>query len=306
MTAEAKERLERLATPRPDSQLSVQASGTRSPSPAADGSDGHNFSPKIDSLWHMDWQSVLCTHSEASTYEAIGWFLASSPAAATIKSKTQLRTMALRALSSCQHSEADTICKHCHRKLCDDCWQVACSTRKDEFDCMAMDNKIQALQETLDVNEWQARALIRNSIPAQKRLYTLKAKAVPRKSTPLISPSSTGSTRHRMESGDTFHREVEANKVRQAAWDRLTKPREPKVFADIPYLPLMSNTAVPHVEALEAAETADDVQEVVDKLKDQKKITDWQGAALLRCAVPVFERLYTAGKASAGRGRYTS
>merc|ERR1719401_3369915 len=76
----------------------------------------------------------------------------------------------------------------------------------------------------------------------------------------------------------------------RTAFERLTTPRAQPAFKAIPYLPSMRQ-AIPKLDDFFKPGEITSVREMVSELQKSDRVTDWQANAMLRCAVPVFERL---------------
>lgn len=298
LTPAEQQRLEQLATPRPESRQSERsASPTRK---------GPSFKPRIGRLWKMaDWPEQICCHSKASANEVDSWFpQARDTVFSSIQNPKRMgHGQMLRTLRRCGHSETDLqICRHCRKRLCLDCWERVCEEHKERFLKEPTDVQVEVLMKELGLLRWQAKALIRNVVPAPDRLYTkvrpgTKApvkKVNPKKADPeAIAKQAKHDELYAMLKAQQELLKLQQIQVRSATWARLTAPRPEREFPEIPYLPEMRETLRP-VADLAAADVSTGVplEEVLNKLQEERKIKEWQAGALLRVSVPVFERLY--------------
>jgi len=194
---------------------------------------------------------------------------------------------------SCNHAgPMDRICKVCRFRLCSACFQKTCKHQQQAFFQQTDEEKIQTMQEDLRLREWQARALLRSTIPVVQRLcVTARGKAGVEEE-------------EEKEEANMGAASSSARKIRAEVFQRLTTPREAKPFAGIPYLPDRSKT-LPDAKELGIAGLQDEILEsAVCKLKVEKKINELQASVLRRCAAPVFERLYPQSLRAESAKRY--
>jgi len=309
-----RERLERLATPRPDSSLSHHAATSPSLGVAdvtesglqvttSSAGSGPSFSPKIDTLWEMDWQSQIFQHERASEAEVIRWFN-TEEVEGKVKLRGSHKNRAYAALHVCAHKdkacEGDLACRGCRVRLCSDCYlDGQCASRKETFWLMSPWKRQQALEDELDLQSWQARALLRNAKSAVERLYPKPKESrrgnrfvLEEARTPEFSSEQGGGydTEELKQQMLEHRREMLEQMQSSEAFQRLTMPRESPAFPETPYLPWMKGRSK-RLEELVDLNTEDDVEGALHKLKARGKLKQWQVSALLRCATPVFERL---------------
>jgi len=288
VTVESLQRLTRLAAPKANR-------GEQEAAPDAE----LTFSPQLGKLWHVeDWEGLVCRHKAATDEEVESWLPHSRRGTEIGKMRSRRGTeidhqrsekvdfvQSTKSLFSCNHARpTDRICKVCRFRLCSACFQKTCKHQQQAFFQQTDEEKIQTMQDDLRLSEWQARALLRSTIPVVQRLW---------------SPS-TSRGMARGKAGVDEEEKEEANmgaassarKIRAEVFQRLTTPREAKPFAGIPYLPDMSKT-LPDAKELGVAGLQDEtLEKAVCKLKVERKINELQASVLLRCAAPVFERLY--------------
>lgn len=269
------QRLERLAAPKQPATSSPQAGLQR---------DKCTFSPRIGAVWRdqRDWRTAVCHHEAAGLSEIDSWF--PQLANLTGKKKDRARTNALKVLKACEHSELSTscdgICKQCRYRFCEDCLGQLCAIRKQRFVSKSTEDKLEELQRILLLSAWEAKALLRTSTPVSERLFNQAPrgkKRVPERG--LSDPGPYWSLRA-----------IEATKPTKA-FLRLTSPREEKAIQDMPYLPNMGSR-LPDLADLVDDAGAEPLEDAVKRLQLERKITSWQAKALIRCAAPVFDRLY--------------
>jgi len=280
----------------------------------------------------------LLQHEAASTNELVRWYKETYPTAAVGGSSKKkfgvLIKEATTMLRPCPHSQFEELshCKACWSKVCSRCWKVACREKLSNFELMSYPAQVKAITDALHVPLWHARALLRNAEPMPDRLaYSAGAKR------PVLKESDAGSSEGQADgstemppgdaSPDVAEAEEEAEEdgakpsegapkpaprpkadwERVEVFDRLCKPREEKLFPEIPYLPEL-NVRLPKFEDLcalaeeggdkpPAAE--DDFEGLLEVLEERQKIKTWQVGALKWCAKPVFERLYESSAAAA-------
>jgi len=325
MTENTKERLERLATPRPDHfEPEVDAQLP-------------TFAPRIHKMWKSDWRTRLLQHEVAHRNELIRWYKTTYPTAVGNghKKEAQLFKEATRMLRPCPHGHGNTDTHHCNQcwsRLCKRCWKEPCRMKADLFREMPMYAQVQSITEAMKVPRWQAKAYLRNATPLPDRLaYSQERPAAEDISEPHASQvsDSLGEPRSQEEKDAArAPREARAPTPRpsmaprwrserevQESFDRLAKPRDPKVFPDIPYLPELERfqSKMPDVKVLagegvsegKGADEEQNFEALVDGLAEKEKIKTWQAGALKWCAKPVFERLYDASRvAAAAADRY--
>merc|ERR1712107_607207 len=165
------------------------------------------------------------------------------------------------------------------------------------------------------INDWQARSMMRCGTPVVERLYpqcgeqkidqdTRAANNMPHASTSRGSTARASTARGSRARGSAAlgstarasTTEPQKQKHSKTAFERLTTPRAQAVFSDLPYLPWMKET-VPSLACLglgvpDTSGINGTLAESLEKLEKEEKIQGWQAKALLRCAVPVFDRLY--------------
>lgn len=281
MTEETLQRLTRLATPRACTSSTEES---KKP-PPHEGK--HTFSPRIGALWRKeDWESLLCKHQVASARELESWFpqLSETPKG---KKRDAIMVKAMRSIRNCPHASLEdattVVCKACRTRLCKDCLTQTCRQRKCAFLQRSEEEQLEALQEELDVCAWEARALLRSSTPVVERLTVDRARRA-RRQEEEASPEDARPT--------TWWSDQQRSARTTEAFERLTTPREAKPFADIPYLPEMARS-VPAASQLGLEGLASEpLEHALYKLRSEHKINALQAGVLLRCATPVFDRLY--------------
>mmetsp|Transcript_17186 Transcript_17186/g.36964 ORF Transcript_17186/g.36964 Transcript_17186/m.36964 type:complete len:416 (-) Transcript_17186:261-1508(-) len=336
-TREQMERLERLATPRPDRSLPPPP---RQPPPqplpwntsptdgeegeedeSGDGDDAEKasvpppqsafppktptnyagperpwcrctFAPKIDSLWKLDWQTQMFEHDQAPQMQVIRWYNERIEEGAPKIKKGTPYEKGLAILPSCKHKDEALqetfVCITCRTRLCARCQLECCGKRRDNFLAMPMQQKQEALENYLNLQTWQARALLRNTAPAKTRLYPTPKVPGKGKRAGAQAPLTFASSPSRFaDDGGDFLLKL---KDREKTFQRLTTPREPPTWPPIPYLPGMIENIPPLDDLVDMGEVHD-LESTLQALKAKRKLQDWQVTALLRCSVPVFERL---------------
>mmetsp|Transcript_120598 Transcript_120598/g.257553 ORF Transcript_120598/g.257553 Transcript_120598/m.257553 type:complete len:402 (+) Transcript_120598:150-1355(+) len=331
------DRLNRLAEPKPEPCEPGLP-------PAARNEEGRPFRPQLTAPWPTarHWKLRMFEHLQVDKEEADSWFKIKVTTRVTAKKKEQDDEITSQPidvmfkLDSCGHLEVlesnYKICCLCKKKVCRKCWLKACPGQIDSFAHMDEDEQIRTLQDQLDVEDWEARVLLRNAVPVVERLSVKSPRKVrvikeePEEALDEAPKEREKKKREKLiekvdedggESGAEDFEEVasdgESYSIRTAeqtarakspdrsdAFQRLTTPRKDPVFKKIPYLPWMKS-ALPHMADVCSVEGGyfdpDELAHQVDSLESQGKIERWQARTLLRCAVPVFERLTGAGRA---------
>lgn len=283
LTEEELQRLERLAAPK---VVNAEQAAPKEP---------HSFSPTIGQLWQKDdWEGTMCKHEPASSAEVDAWFpqLAGCPPG---KKRERLQVQAMKSIVSCGHTmpQDGLICIHCKFRLCEECFEKSCKHRIKIFLKQTDQEKLVSMQTCLHLAEWEAKALLRGNTPVVQRLFSKAPRGKKRacgKAKDVSNLSDTGQVCKQ-------HSLQQYQAMPTPAFVRLTTPRQEKVVTDIPYLPNMSKP-LPELSDLgiDTSAVAEPLEDALQRLAISGKVTTWQAGALLRCAAPVFERLYDSKK----------
>mmetsp|Transcript_100641 Transcript_100641/g.215712 ORF Transcript_100641/g.215712 Transcript_100641/m.215712 type:complete len:329 (+) Transcript_100641:99-1085(+) len=268
-TTEHLEHLERLAAPRPEPREPTTPLG------------GRPFRPELAAPWSSTegWEDRLLAHLEIEPLEAERWF---KEARGNGKGKSDPKqTDVLQGVRDCGHSELEEdsyrICKWCKKRICRDCWEKPCQAQQKAFANKSDNQRATMLCESLGIKDWEARVLMKNNVPVIQRLTkkSMKRSAFEYSSDDEAAYSSFSKAGRKSSPG---------------AFKRLTTPRTRPTFNAIPYLPALK-APLPLLNDIHSAGGDEPIDDKVDRLEKEGKISAWQAGALHRCAIPVFDRL---------------